>query len=500
MNIRNERIRLIGELILLSVVLLSCSNEEYGTLTINTHYIPPRINASLSTLALPSGSDKVSISITGTDFSPIVKDVSIATNPSGVTISSIPAGENRIVNISIKNAVDAVIAKGKTTGVKINAGSVNTVDILITQVGVFTQLNSKVVPRAFAVSSSLSDGTYMIMGGVVGRQSSCGNGCVQLIATQETEIYEPNTGTFRQGAQMKEPRVLFTANRLSDGSIAVVGGTDIVNVSCNITACSITVPQDHVKTSIEVFDPVSNSFYKAQSLAMPRAGHSANILTGDNVLISGGISTNGPTNSAELLNIKTGKDVSYTMSFSRVFQAAVAYSDGDILLAGGNTSNNKAENFQLSGFTVSNNITCTTYFPSSAFINANREIIINGGVNAYRQPVSQLMVVDPMSRVILSYHSMLLPRALFSDIVLGDGNVLIAGGVTVPVFTVSDSAEVFNPISKLFLKYPLFSIPRAGYAAQSLHDGSALIVSGFSNINPLIGDIRFIDTAEIYNP
>ncbi len=500
MNIRNKRVLLICELILLSDVLLSCVNDRYGTLAINAHYISPRVSSSLDTLSLPSGSDKISISITGTDFSSIVKNVSIATNPSGVTISGIPAGENRSVNIYIKNAIDAVIAKGKATGVKINAGSVNTVDILITQVGVFTQLDSSVLPRAFAVSSPLPDGTYMIMGGVVGKQASCGSGCVKLIATQDTEIYESNTGKFRQGPQMKEPRVLFTANLLSDGSIAVVGGTDIIYVSCTISACSITVPQDHVKTSIEIFDPVSNSFYKAQSLAIPRAGHSANILTGDNILISGGISTDGPTNSAELLNIKTGKNVPYTMSFSRVFQTAISYSGEYILLAGGNTNNNNVENFQLSGFTVYNNITCTTYFPSSAFINTARDIIISGGVDAYSQPVSQLMVIDPVNRVVLSYHNMLLPRALFSTIVLGDGNVIIAGGITVPIFKVSNTAEVFNPTSKLFLKYPLLSVPRGGYAAQSLQDGSALIVSGFSNINPLLGNIEFIDTAEIYNP
>ncbi len=501
MHIKNNKNGLVfGGIMLLIVVLPSCNREQYGSVAIRAHYIPPRIHASLNTLSLPSGSDKVIISITATDFSPIVKEVSIVTNPSGVTIGSIPAGEDRTVSIDIKNAADAVIARGKTTGVRIRAGSVNNVDTLITRVGIFTRLSSKPIPRAFALSSPLPDGTYLIVGGVAGQQSSCGNGCVQLTATRDSEIYEPNTGIFKQGPSMIEPRVLFTVNPMSDGSIAIAGGTDIVNISCNVTACSVTVPMDHAKTSIEVFDPVSNSFYKAGTMVVPRAGHTTNIVTGDNLFISGGISTYGPEDSAELLALKTGKDISYAMSFPRVFQTAVAYSDDEVFLAGGNISNSKTEFFQISGFTISNNITCAAYFPSSAFLSTSGKVILNGGLDTDHQPVSQLMILDPVNRSVLSYHTMAYQRALFSDIVLGDGNALIAGGVTTSVFTVSDAAEVFNPQSKLFVKYPLLSSARAGYAAQSLKDGSALIVSGFSNLNPLSGNITFADTAEIYNP
>ena len=340
----------------------------------------------------------------------------------------------------------------------------------------------------------------MIMGGMTDRQSACGDGCVQLSATQETEIYDPDTGTFRQGPRMAEARVFFTANELPDGSIAVIGGTDVVQVTCTVTACSITTPQDRIKTSIEIFDPVSNSFYKAQTLSVPRAGHTANLFSGNNLLIAGGISRYGPVNSAELLDIKTGKEVLFTMSFTRAFQTAFAFQDNALFLAGGTGSNNQTEFFQPSGFTPSNTITCAAYFPSSAFMDTTGLAVLNGGLDADRQPISQLVIIDPVNRAVLSYHTMPFPRALFSDIVLSDGNILIAGGIINSVFAVSDEAEVFNPRSKLFEKYPLLSTARAGYAAQSLQDGSALLVSGFSNINPLSGPITFADTAELYNP
>lgn len=485
----------------LSIGLISCSGSgHYGDISVNAHYIPPRVHASFNILTLPSGSDKVSISITGTDFNPIVKNITIAANPSGVTISSIPAGENRTVSIDIKDAAGAIIAKGKTAGVKIKAGSVNSVDILVTQTGLFTQLESKVIPRAFAVSSPLPDGTYMIIGGVINQQSSCGQGCIQLKATSQTEIYNPETGIFRQGPSMIEQRAFFTANVLSDGSIAVAGGTDMVKVSCAMTACSLVVPQDHTKASVEVYDPRSNSFYKAQALTMPRAGHTANTLSNDTILFAGGISTYGASDSAELIDVRTGRDTPYAMSYARAFQTAVTYHDDGIFLAGGSVSSNQTEFFQQSGFTLSNNITCAVYSSSSAFLSTSGVIVLNGGLGTDWQPVSQLMVVDPANRVVLSYHNMPFPRALFSDIVLGNSTILIAGGVTTPVFTATTLAEIFSPVSKSFSGHPVLSEPRAGYAAQGLHDGSALIVSGFSSINPLIGDVTFADTAEIYNP
>ena len=500
MDKRDIKSWLTVALMLISIGLLSCSHGIYGAVVIKTHYVPPQKMSSIKPLSLPAGSDTVILSITGTDFKPIVQEVSVATHPSGVTIRGIPCGQERTVSIEVQDASHRSIAKGKTAGIAIHAGSTSNVDILITQVGLFTQLNARVLPRAFAVSSPLPDGRYIIMGGMTDRQSLCGSGCVQLAATQDTEIYDPSTGTFLPGPRMSEPRVFFTANELPDGSVAVIGGTDAVQMSCTVTACSISLPRDRIKTSIEVFDPVSSSFYKAQALSVPRAGHTANLLSGNGLLIAGGISSYGPAASAELLDIKTGKVVLYSMSFTRVFQTAFAFQDNALFLAGGTYENDQTEFFQPSGFTPSGTITCSAYFPSSVFMEISKIAVLNGGLDAYQQPVSRLMIIDLENRAVLSYHTMPFPRALFSDSILGDGNVLIAGGITNSVFAVSDAAEVFNPQSKMFVKYLSLSTQRAGYAAQSLQDGSALIVSGFSNLNALTGPITFADTAELYNP
>ncbi len=492
---------IIGKLMILCLVFMSCSSKErFGGISIRTRYIPPHINTSFQTLTLPSGSDKVIISITGTDFKPIVQEFSVASHPSGATIGSIPAGENRNVGIAIEDSHGAVLAKGKTTGVVIHAGSVNAVDILITQVGVFTQLNAKVLPRAFAVSSILPDNRYLIIGGMTNRQSSCGSGCVQLAATRSTEIYDPGTGTFVAGPDMKEPRVFFSAAALADGSIVVLGGSDIVQVSCAMNACSFSIPVNHAKNSIEVYDPASQSFYKAQSLAIARAGHTANRVGDNTLLVAGGTGSSGPLATAELIDIKTGNNVLLPMSAARAFQISIAYRDDELFLAGGTVDAGQSEFFHAAVFSPSYTITYPNYFPSSVFLESMGIAVLNGGIDADEQPVTSFLIVDPVKSIVLSYHSMPVPKAFFSDVVLDDGNIMIAGGITTADFKVSDSTEIFNPTVKSFMQNRVLSSARAGYAAQGLQNGSALVVSGFSNINPSAGDMVFLDSAELYNP
>ncbi len=493
---------MIRRLLIVGVLFLSCSVQEHcGKAAVSLHYIPPRLHSrSVSVLGLPAGSAMVIVTITGTGFDPIVQELSVASHPSGATIGNIPAGENRSVSVVVQDMSGVILARGKTTGVMIHAGSVNPVDILITQVGMFTQLKTKVIPRAFAVASPLPGGTALIMGGMTAQPSACGSGCVQLAATRATEIYDPGTGTFVQGPDMNEPRVFFTANVLADGSIVVIGGSDRAQVSCTVTACSVTIPDNHVKNSIEVFDPVSKSFYKTQALAVPRAGHTSDKVGDYTLLVAGGTGGSGPLATAEIIDTRMGSDVMLSMAAARMFQTSVVYGNGTLFLAGGTVTTGQAEFFQSSVFTVSNAMTCPAYFPSSVFLDSEGIAVLNGGIDADLQPVAGFMIVDPVKQIVLSYHSMPLPRAFLSDVILGDGNILIAGGITSADFKVSGSAEIFNPGIKSFVQRRVLTSERAGYAAQGLENGAALVVSGFSNINPLAGTIAIQDTAELYNP
>lgn len=485
----------------LSLACISCTGGvEYGSVSIHARYVPAHESYPLKRLSLPQGADTVVLTITGTDFSPIVHRIGIAANPSGTTVGGIPSGENRCVGIDIKDAHDTVIARGKTSGVTVYAGRRNAVDVLITQTGVFTRLATGLIPRAFALPCPLPDGTYMIMGGAVQGASRCGQGCVQLDATAQTELYDPRTGTFRQGPGMTEPRVFFTANVLPDGSVAVAGGTESMQIRCGAAACSIVIPGDQLKSSIEVYDQRSNSFYKAQTMAVPRAGHSAQVLKDSVLLVSGGIGAGGKTNSAERINLRSSEDIPYTMTAARAFHTTVVFADESVFLAGGADETTASEFFQQEGFTASDNITCPAFFASSLWLPATREIVLNGGFDTAGMPASRFIIADPVQKNVLGYYSMSSARALFSDVLLGDGTLLVAGGVTTPLFTATASSEVFSPGSRSFVKSPYLSVPRAAYAVQELQDGSALFTGGFSSIDTVTGDTTFPGTAELYNP
>ncbi len=490
---------------ILCALLASCSGascsggHRYGVIFIKAHYIPPNTLSALRPCSLPQNADSVSITITGTDFSPIVKAVHLAASPSGTTIDNIPAGFDRTVSVEVRDASSHRVARGMTTGVRIKAGGINDVNILITPTGVFTQLTSKVIPRAFARSASLPDGTYIIMGGIIDRRASCGQGCTRLAATDTTEIYHPDTGMFAQGPRMTEGRVFFTASRLADGSIMLAGGAGSAAIGCSDGACSISVSQDDTKTSLEVYDPKSNSFYKAGTMAFPRAGHTADVLAGDVVLIAGGIGPGGPTREAELLGLYTDKDTVYVMGAARAFHASAACAGDAVLIAGGSSSGN-TEFFQSAGFAASDSITLTTSFLASAVLPVNSDVLVNGGFDPGWVPVNRSVVVDPDRRIVLGYYSMHLPRALFSDILIGNGDVLIVGGVTTPAFTATDSAEIFSTVSRSFVGYPQLSVPRAGYTGMGLADGSVLIASGFSSVDLQTGMLALHDSAEVYNP
>ncbi len=490
-----------------SIIAISCTAKDYGSISIHTIYIPPKNTSVLYTASLPKNAYKVAITITSTDFSPIIEEVMVASNPSGTTIDNIPAGVDRYIIIEVKDPAGNIIARGRTTNVRIESNVITSVNILITNTNVFTELPSRIIPRAFAVSVPMPDGTLLISGGIAGTPGSCGINCIRVTATGLTEIYDPETGIFEQGPPMLHPRVFFTANMLTGGNVIITGGADYINIVCDKAVCSISIPTSGLEDSIEVYDPKTKNFYLSHNLTIPRAGHSANILTDDNILISGGISINGPTNTAELIDAKSNTVNYYSMTAERVFHAGVTYpvnaEQNSIFVYGGNSSGSTIETFNLqSGFTTNPGLasTITSFLSASLFISVTSKAIFNGGFDTSWHTTNQLIIIDTTLNSISSFNTMPIPKALFSDILLGDGNMLIAGGVTTSTLVPTACADVFSPVKVSFLKEIIMNKARAGYSAQTLPDGAALIAGGFSALDMSAGTISFVDTAEIYNP
>jgi hypothetical protein len=88
---------------------------------------------------------------------------------------------------------------------------------------------------------------------------------------------------------------------------------------------------------------------------------------------------------------------------------------------------------------------------------------------------------------------MSIPREDFTETVLPDGKVLIAGGANV-ITHVLASAELYNPAARSFSATGSLKTARAGLAAALLPDGQVLVAGGRTSIFALLA------SAELYNP
>jgi Galactose oxidase, central domain len=104
-----------------------------------------------------------------------------------------------------------------------------------------------------------------------------GNGKVLIAGGQDeagtvlssAELYDPITGTFVLTGNMQLPRAAHTATLLSNGKVLLLGSKTETNTA-------------------ELFDPASGIFSATGSLIQARAHHTATLLPDGNVLVLGG--------------------------------------------------------------------------------------------------------------------------------------------------------------------------------------------------------------------
>jgi hypothetical protein len=136
--------------------------------------------------------------------------------------------------------------------------------------GVFSSSGSLLVGRRSHTASVLANDTVLIVGGL-GSGPDCADGYANC---RSSELW--NKGAFSASGSLVVGRSGHTASVLSDGSVFVAGG------SGNLTTCS---PSGYCSTS-EVWS--NGSFVSSGSLAVGRAYHTASLLTGDKILVTGG--------------------------------------------------------------------------------------------------------------------------------------------------------------------------------------------------------------------
>ncbi len=216
----------------------------------------------------------------------------------------------------------------------------------------------------------LASGKVLIAGGA----DASGN------SQKTTELFDPATSSFTASTSMNELRTQHTATLLASGAVLVTGGSaytpggdvstaevfDPVGAGWKTTTNAMSSGrQAHTATllstgavlvagggngggafysSVDLFDPTSATFAPVASLLAPRSSHAAVAISGDRVLVTGGLNTQAssapqPIVEAELYDpVKNSWTATRPMGTSHAAHAVVALPLDRVLVLGGGSS------------------------------------------------------------------------------------------------------------------------------------------------------------------
>jgi hypothetical protein len=210
------------------------------------------------------------------------------------------------------------------------------------------------------------------------------------------------------------------------------------------------------------FAQSSGTFTPAGNMTIPRAYHTATLLTTGKVLLIAGTVGVAPycCRSAELYDPVSGAFApTGDMTAGRdVYHAATLLPDGTVLIAG-------------YGF-----VACSTCL---------------SGVG--RGPSAE--VYNPVTGTFAPTGDMIIPRAGFSATLLPNGKVLIAGGSCCTIYpnTYPTTAELYDPLTGNFTRAGDMVNGRENHTATLLSNGKVLIAGGEANDT-------WVTAAEVYDP
>ncbi len=286
--------------------------------------------------------------------------------------------------------------------------------------------NPTLIPHYRHSAILLTNGKILIAGGYLATGPAGG-------ANPITELYDPITKKWSLGGSMAFAREIFPLIALPDGRVLAIGGQAISGFNAAWLS------------SVEIYDPNTNIWTTAESMAYERTGCSAVLLPSGKVLVTGGIGLNlstqigGTLSSAEIFDPITGHWTSASpMSRPRSSHVSFVLNDGRVLVAEGYDDNGDPNGGGIPGAEIYDPITDTWSSTGSLAIGGygggalqlfDGSVLIAGGtlVSNYLNRAEQY---DPNlgSWTALSSMNMNQYRSMLTATQLVNGKVLISGG------------------------------------------------------------------------
>jgi len=351
----------------------------------------------------------------------------------------------------------------------------------------FTPTGSMHAPRSGHRATLLSDGKVLVVSGDDG----------------SAELFDPETGTFALTGSMTTPRYGATFTLLADGKVLVAGGY----------GPGSTGPLPRLLAA-ELYDPQTGRFALTGDMGVGRVLHTATLLTDGRVLIAGGTDRSGgggaATASAELYDPSTGTFTpTGSMNTDRAQHTATRMTSGEVLIAGGWNGHAAdaaddppwdplfTELFDpTSGTFVSTGSMSTTRIGHTATLLGDGRVLVLGGIlslqNLHSQPSDPQYaeIYDPVTQTFSGLDDLTISRQEYTVTLLKSGAVLLTGGKLLDL--VVATTELLNPTTGALTVTGGLGTERVGHTATLLNDGRVLVTGGTDGTGSTLG------SAEVY--
>jgi Kelch motif protein len=354
--------------------------------------------------------------------------------------------------------------------------------------GTWSSAGSMSVPRSLHSATLLPNGKVLVAGGLHHGSSS-------LSIAASTELYDPASNSWSAGPDMSRTRSRHSGTLLQDGTVLIAGGRGLVLS----------------QTSAELYDPVANAFTLTGPMLERRDNHTATLLADGRVLIAGGVSARaqGPfvLNSVEIYDPATGSfHAAAHMRNPRHGHAAVRLPDGRVLVAGGATSGGDcafdptAEIYDpaTDAWTVTDTTPPGRGWSAAALLPGGKVLVAAGWAPPSCSASSEAALYDPASGAWSATGSLATARGDVDGAfaVLGDGSMLLAGGLRENFQPPIAAAEVYDPGAGAWHATGSLLVARFEQTTTRLADGRVLVTGGEADGNAEIE----LASAEIYTP
>ncbi len=332
------------------------------------------------------------------------------------------------------------------------------------------------VPRIMHQATLLPDGRVLVTGGTT---------YVTQPAFSSTEIYDETKGTFTAGPNMSVPRIGHTATMMLDGKVMIAGGYR------NDPAYGTYL------SSVEIYDPATNTFTAGPSLPAVRGQHGAALTKSGHVALVGG--KNGSASDAVLNNgldynptTKTWRtSISGAMQVGRYAVATALIGDSTVLVAGG---------FASTGYSTLVDsffpeYSMAAYWGSAKPMSQQRvwfELAVTAAGDVLAAGGGNLATAEIYRKAAFAWEPAGSPASTHggsTSTVLDDGRILVVGGGT--------NADIYDPLAAgptiAWKPAGNMSAPRGTHRAVKLKSGRVLVVGGYTP-----GTQVPISTAEIF--